>query len=80
MIAKYMNSYLKQAHTKEVEKIGVNSYKVLLNFNDSAWNIIIVHIFKKSPVTFMLKTTSKVEKTLKFYRMCQQFPRVFVCV
>ena len=29
MIAKYMNSYLKQAHTKEVEKIGVNSYKVL---------------------------------------------------
>jgi hypothetical protein len=39
MTAKYMNSYLKQAHTKEVEKIGVNSYKVLLNFNDSAWNI-----------------------------------------
>jgi hypothetical protein len=39
MIAKYMNSYLKQAHTKEVEKIGVSSYKVLLNFNDSAWNI-----------------------------------------
>ena len=38
-MAKYMNSYLKQAHTKEVEKIGVNSYKVLLNFNDSAWNI-----------------------------------------
>jgi hypothetical protein len=28
----------------------------------------------------MLKTTSKVEKTLKFYRLCQQFPRVFVCV
>jgi hypothetical protein len=23
MIAKYMNSYLKQAHTKEVEKIGL---------------------------------------------------------
>jgi hypothetical protein len=39
MIAKYMNSYLKQAHTKEVEKIGVNSYKILLNSNDSAWNI-----------------------------------------
>jgi hypothetical protein len=39
MTAKYMNSYLKQAHTKEVKKIGVNSYKVLLNFNDSAWNI-----------------------------------------
>ena len=39
MTAKYTNSYLKQAHTKEVEKIGVNSYKVLLNFNDSAWNI-----------------------------------------
>jgi hypothetical protein len=38
MIAKYMNSYLKQAHTKEVEKIGVSSCKVLLNFNDSAWN------------------------------------------
>jgi hypothetical protein len=39
MTAKYMNSYLKQAHTKEVEKIGVNSYKELLNLNDSAWNI-----------------------------------------
>ena len=34
-----MNSYLKQARTKEVEKIGVDGYKVLLNFNDSAWNI-----------------------------------------
>ena len=43
MIAKYMNSYLKQAHTKEVEKIGVSSYKLLLNFNDSAWNIINKH-------------------------------------
>ena len=66
MTAKYMNSYLKQAHTKEVEKIGVNSYKVLLNFNDSAWNInkhCACIYFKKSPVTFMLKTTSKVEKT-----------------
>jgi hypothetical protein len=39
MTAKYMNSYLKQEHTKEVEKVGVNSYKVLLNINDSAWNI-----------------------------------------
>ena len=39
MTSKHMNSYLKQAHTKEVEKIGVNSYKVLLNFDDSAWNI-----------------------------------------
>ena len=39
MTAKYMNSYLKQAHTKEVEKIRVNSYNVLLNFNDSTWNI-----------------------------------------
>jgi hypothetical protein len=74
MTAKYMNSYLKQAHTKEVEKIGVNSYKVLLNFNDSAWMCIY---FRKSPVTFMLKTTSKVEK---FYRMCQQFPRLSLCV
>jgi hypothetical protein len=58
--------YLKQAHTKEVEKIGVNSYKVLLNFNDSAWNInkhYLCIYFEKSPVTFMLKTTSKVEKT-----------------
>jgi hypothetical protein len=67
LIAKYMNSYLKQAHTKEVEKIGVSSYKVLLNFNDSAWNINkhqLCIYFKKSPVTFMLKTTSKVEKTL----------------
>jgi hypothetical protein len=39
MIAKYINSCLKQAHSKEVEKIGVSSYKLLLNFNDSAWNI-----------------------------------------
>jgi hypothetical protein len=39
MTSKYMNSYLKQADTKEVEKIEVISYKVLLNFNDSAWNI-----------------------------------------
>ena len=61
MIAKYMNSYLKQAHTKEVEKIGVNSYKVLLNFNDSAWNINkhCAYILKKSPVTSISKTTSK---------------------
>jgi hypothetical protein len=29
MAAKCMKSYLKQAHTKEVEKTGVNSYKVL---------------------------------------------------
>ena len=59
MIARYMNSYLKQAHTNEVEKIGINGYKVLLNFNYSAWNrqTLIVHIF------FMLKTRSKVEKT-----------------
>ena len=28
MTAKYMNSYLKQARTKEVEKIGVGGYKV----------------------------------------------------
>ena len=72
MIAKYMNSYLKQAHTKEVEKIGVNSYKVLLNFNDSAWNILITnincaYILKKSPVIFMLKTTSKVTRKLKHF-------------
>ena len=39
MIAKHMNSYLKQAHTKKVEKLGVSSYKLLLNFNDSAWKI-----------------------------------------
>jgi hypothetical protein len=39
MIAKYMKSYLKQVHTKEVEKIGESSYKLLLNFNNSAWNI-----------------------------------------
>ena len=37
MTAKYTNSYLKQAHTKEVEKIGVDGRKVLLNFNDSAY-------------------------------------------
>jgi hypothetical protein len=39
MIAEYTNSYLKQAHTKKVEKIGVSRYKLLLNFNNSAWNI-----------------------------------------
>ena len=61
MIAKYMNSQLKQARTKEVEKIGVSSYKFLLNFDDSAWNINkhCAYIKKKSPVTFMFKTTSK---------------------
>jgi hypothetical protein len=66
MIAKYIKSYLKQAHTKEVEKIEVNSYKVLFNFNDSAWNINkhCAYILKnRLHVTFMLKTTSKVEKT-----------------
>jgi hypothetical protein len=53
-----MNSYLNQAHTKEVEKIGLSSYKLLLNFNDSAWNInkLNIDIFFKSPVTFMFKT------------------------
>ena len=58
MIGKYMNSYLNQAHTKEVEKIGLSSYKLLLNFNDSAWNInkLNIDIFFKSPVTFMFKT------------------------
>ena len=41
-----MKSYLKQPHTKEVKKIGVSSYKLLLNFNDSAWKLTnIVHIF-----------------------------------
>ena len=39
MIAKYMNSYLKQARIKNVEKIKVNRYKLLLNFNDPTWNI-----------------------------------------
>jgi hypothetical protein len=42
MTAKYINSYLKQAHTKEVEKIGVNSLKYIVEFqrfSDSAWNI-----------------------------------------
>ena len=38
-MAKYMNSYLKEAHTKKVEKTGVRSYKLLLNFNDSAWKL-----------------------------------------
>jgi hypothetical protein len=42
-----------------------------LNFNDPTWkltNIVnIVHIFKKSSVTLMFKTTSKIEKTEKFY-------------
>ena len=65
MIAKYMKSYLKQAHTKEVEKIGVSSYKLVLNFNDSAWNINkhCAYILRKSPVTSIFKTTSKIEKT-----------------
>ena len=65
MIAKYTKSYLKQAHTKEVEKIGVSSYKLLLNFNDSARNINkhCAYILRKSPVTSIFKTTSKIEKT-----------------
>ena len=43
MTAKYTNSYLKQAQIKKVEKIGVSSYKLLLNFNDSTWNIIKIN-------------------------------------
>jgi hypothetical protein len=61
--AKYMKSYiyLKQEHTKEVEKIGVSCYKLLLNFNNSVWNINkhCAYILKKSPVTSISKTTSK---------------------
>ena len=34
-----MNSHLKQAHSKKVEKIGLSSYKVLFNFKNSTWNI-----------------------------------------
>jgi hypothetical protein len=63
MTAKYMNLYLKQAHTKEVEKIGVNRYRVLLYFNDSAWNINKHCAYILINYTFICKTTSKVEKT-----------------
>jgi hypothetical protein len=70
IIAKCMKSYLKQPHTKEIEKIRVSSYKLFLNFNNFAWNINkhCAYILKKSPVTSMFKTTSKIEK---FYRMCE---------
>ena len=81
MTAKYMNSYLKQAHAKEVEKIGVNSYKVLLNFNDSAWNINKHCAYiQKSPFTFMFKSTSK-KKTKTFYTACVSrfLESLFVC-
>jgi hypothetical protein len=63
MIAKYMDSYLKQSHIKKAEKIGVSSYKLLLNSILLGILTNIAYIFKKSPVTFMLKTTSKIEKT-----------------
>ena len=63
MIARYMNWYLKQTHTKEVEKRGVSSDKLLLNFNVSAWNIDnIVHIIKKSPVILCSKLRAKLDK------------------
>jgi hypothetical protein len=61
-----MNSYLKQAHTKEVEKIGVSSYKQYCWISTILLGILtnIVPIYsKKSPVTFMFETTSKIEKT-----------------
>jgi hypothetical protein len=35
-----MNSYLKQAPAKWIEKIGLSSYKLLLKFNDSITNIL----------------------------------------
>ena len=81
MTAKYMNSYLTQAHTKEVEKIGVNIYKVLLNFHDSAWNIKkhCAYILKNRLSLSCSKVRAKLRK-LKNFTACQQFPRVFVCV
>jgi hypothetical protein len=74
MTVKYMNSYLKQAHTKEVEKIGVNSYKVLLNFNDSAWNINkhCAYSLKNRLSLSRSKLRAKL-RTLKNFTACYDF-------
>jgi hypothetical protein len=63
-----MNSYLKQAHVKNVEKIGVSSYKQYLNFND------LLGILKNR----LSLSCSKLQqaKLGKLYRLCQQFPRI----
>jgi hypothetical protein len=67
LITKCMNSYLKQAHVKNVEKIGVSSYKLYLNFND------LLGILKNR----LSLSCSKLQAKLgKLYRMCQQFPRI----
>jgi hypothetical protein len=73
MTAKYMNSYLKQAHTKEVEKIGVNSYKVLLNFNDSAW-IGCAYILENRLSLSCLKQRAKLRNFCVF--VCNPEPKL----
>jgi hypothetical protein len=82
MIAKYMNSYLKQAHTKEVEKIGVSSYKVLLNFNDSAWNINkhCAYILKNRLSLSCSKQRAKLRKLKHFTASVSSFQEsLFIC-
>jgi hypothetical protein len=84
MTAKHMNSHLKQAHTKEVEKIGVNSYKVLLNFNDSAWNINkhCAYILKNrlSLSCSKLRLRAKLRKLKNFSACVSSFQEsLFVC-
>ena len=76
-----MNSYLKQTHTKEVEKRGVSSDKLLLNFNVSAWNIDnIVHIIKKSPVTFMFKITQGAQALICISVVCFSVYLFYECL
>ena len=82
MTAKYMNSYLKQAHTKEVEKIGVNSYKVLLNFSDSAWNINkqCAYILKNRLSLSCSNLRAKLRKLKNFTACVSSFQEsLFVC-
>ena len=77
-----MNSYLKQAHTKEVEKIGVNSYKVLLNFNDSAWSINkhCAYILKNRLSLSCSKQRAKLRKLKNFTACVSSFQEsLFVC-
>ena len=82
MIAKYINSFLKQAHTKEVEKIGVSSYKLLLNFNDSAWNINkhCAYILKNRLSLSCSKQRAKLRKLKNFTACVSSFQEsLFVC-
>ena len=77
MITKHINSYLKQAHTKKVEKIGVSSYKLLLNFNDSAWNKRVLCTYFKNRLSL---SCSKRAKLRKFTICVSSFQEsLFVC-